>query len=299
MRSLALATHLRWTLHPGCPTPVSIGASEYRYRPELDGVRAVAILLVMIDHATGNFIGWDLAGLVGWAGVTLFFALSGYLITGILLSERTASGSIHLARFYRRRVARLAPALIVVLLFVAITGASQPGEWRLALVSSLTYSTNWVKALGVELGSLTNMWTLAVEEQFYLVWPLVLAFAFTRAHRFALVAIVIGLACYALVPWQTAKFLTPACAVALMAGSLAAMHRAELASLRPLSSLAPIGKRAYSLYLWNWPMVILLGPVIGTVATGAVAEMSYRIVERPVIRWARSRERTEAASAPA
>lgn len=253
-----------------------------RYRPELDGVRAVAILLVLVNHATGTVIGWDAAGMFGWVGVTLFFALSGYLITGILLRERDSAGRVDLPRFYRRRIVRLAPALLVVLLFVALTNAVQPGDWRLGLIGGLTYSTNWMQAGGAELGSLTHLWTLAVEEQFYLVWPLVLALAFAGARWFAIGAMAVGLACYALVPWSVAVFLTPACAVALMAGCLAAMHGAGLAWLAPLAPLAAMGRRSYSLYLWNWPMTVLLGPVAGLVGTFVAAELSYRLVERPI-----------------
>lgn len=141
------------------------------YRPWLDGVRAVAVGLVMVQHTMGQ-MPVDL----GVVGVGLFFALSGYLITSLLLDARGADGSVSLAAFYLRRAARLIPALVVVLvvcdaLFV-IAGDHGPLKGSLA---ALTYTANYAEILKSDfvLG-FGPTWSLAVEEHFYLLWPLLL-----------------------------------------------------------------------------------------------------------------------------
>lgn len=262
-------------------------------RPELDGVRAVAIGLVLVNHATGWYIGWPLAALVGRVGVTMFFALSGYLITGILVAERERTGAISLRGFYIRRVARLAPALLLMLAFVAVVFGPSVG-----FVGALTYSTNWLLSTQGDLGAVSHTWTLAVEEQFYLVWPLVLVAAFAAARSLALGVIVVGVAAALLLPWQWVQYSTPFNAIAIMLGALLALARAGSSWLRPLGPLAPLGRRAYSLYLWNWPLVLLLGPIVGTALTFVAAELSYRLLERPITDWARRWTR-DRATAPA
>jgi peptidoglycan/LPS O-acetylase OafA/YrhL len=152
------------------------------YRPELDGIRAVAISLVVLDH----FFGLDGGGS---AGVRLFFVLSGFLITTLLLEEHAATGSIKLGAFYRRRARRLLPALAALLLvYVGFQaghlGISRAAE-RVALAGS--YVSNFAVAFrvhdvisGTALGPL---WSLAQEEQFYAFWPLLLI-AVIRSRRF-------------------------------------------------------------------------------------------------------------------
>jgi peptidoglycan/LPS O-acetylase OafA/YrhL len=274
------------------------------YRPELDGIRAVAIAFVLANHLFGGWIGWERAGSLGFVGVTIFFALSGYLITGLLVAERARTGTIGLRSFYLRRVARLAPALAVMLAFVTVVGwlgftpgplgtgsapiwTSEP-SWA-GLTGALTYTSNWLHVAGFDLGALSPTWTLAVEEQFYLVWPLVLFALPARASAIAVATVVVGIATYVVVPWPTAAFTTTAAAVPLMLGALLAMRGVGSSQLRALSPLAPFGKRAYSLYLWNWPMTALLGPVPGLAATLVMAELSYRLIERPIVARVRAR----------
>lgn len=150
------------------------------YRPELDGIRAIAILAVLLRHAP--IPGWQRGVLWGgWIGVDIFFVLSGFLITTLLFREFNQASTISLRRFYARRALRLAPALIVML--VAWCGYSWMAFpevearrtcWQ-ALVT-LLYSTNWVQAYCLlPMDQLAPMWSLAVEEQFYLLWPLALA----------------------------------------------------------------------------------------------------------------------------
>jgi peptidoglycan/LPS O-acetylase OafA/YrhL len=142
------------------------------HQPALDGLRGIAIALVVSFHA----FGWPADGTLG---VDLFFVLSGFLITTLLLDEHRATGRIGLSAFYLRRARRLLPALLVLLLaFLLITLASA-GLWSpigIGLVSALTYTSNIVVAAdpsAVPAGML-HLWSLAAEEQFYIVWPVAL-----------------------------------------------------------------------------------------------------------------------------
>ncbi|MGY1735368.1 acyltransferase family protein [Geodermatophilus sp. SYSU D00684] len=148
------------------PAPVAGG-----YRPWLDGVRAVAVLLVVTQHTMGA-TRLDL----GYVGVGLFFGLSGYLITSLLLDERDGRGRVSLSGFYLRRAARLVPALLLVVavcdtvLLVQGDHASLRGT-----LPALTYTANYVQVLDPDAVPVYGpTWSLAVEEHFYLVWPLVL-----------------------------------------------------------------------------------------------------------------------------
>ena len=151
----------------------STPAESSSYRPSLDGLRAVAILMVVSYH--------DRALRGGFLGVDVFFVLSGFLITTILLREQHATGTIHLGRFYARRFLRLAPALgLFVLVTYAVTHWVAPGlaSWLTPrwAVAALGYWANLLIAFGREypLGQVSNCWSLAQEEQFYLLWPLTL-----------------------------------------------------------------------------------------------------------------------------
>ena len=140
-------------------------------RAELDGVRGIAILLVLVGHTN------DGLGPLAAAGVALFFTLSGYLITGILLSERERHGFLNLRRFYLRRATRLAPPLLAMLLVMApLMGSS----WT-EVLGPATWTANYTRLLGVETG-FGHTWSLGVEEQFYIVWP-VLLLLLTRLRK--------------------------------------------------------------------------------------------------------------------
>jgi peptidoglycan/LPS O-acetylase OafA/YrhL len=154
----------------------------------LDGLRAVALLIIMGYHFG---VGW-LQG--GFFSLDIFYVLSGYLITGLLLSEYAKRGRIKLSAFWLRRARRLLPALLIVLVAVTLMvrfaepAGLYPG-FRLNALSALFYFSNWwqIHASGnyfVMTGAtspLTHTWSLAVEEQFYLVWPLVVLAVFTLA----------------------------------------------------------------------------------------------------------------------
>ncbi|MFI7587224.1 acyltransferase family protein [Spongisporangium articulatum] len=150
------------------------------YRPELDGLRALAVLAVFGSHT-----GWGpLAG--GWIGVGVFFVLSGYLITTILLREWAAAGRLALGRFYVRRARRLYPALLVLLVGCAFfapffgDGGTAAGYVRTALYTGLYVQDLVAGFTGDTHGAFLHTWSLAVEEQFYLIWPLVLILVLRR-----------------------------------------------------------------------------------------------------------------------
>ena len=138
------------------------------YNPALDGLRAVAILLVILSHAHAPL--FDGA----FYGVDLFFVLSGYLITTLLLQEWQQSGRLDYWRFYRRRLWRLMPALMLFLLayciFAPLLWPGMTDMYTDALVS-LLYLADYGIAFFDSPDTLLHMWSLSVEEHFYLVWP--------------------------------------------------------------------------------------------------------------------------------
>ncbi|MEX1079692.1 MAG: acyltransferase family protein [Homoserinimonas sp.] len=347
----------------------------------LDGLRAIAVLTVMIFHLTpGAMPG-------GFLGVDIFFVISGFLITSLLLSEQESTGRIRLGHFWRRRARRLLPALGVLLL-VCCTAAWVIGSDLLVglgqqVLGATTFSSNWLAVAAnrsyfdettPEL--LRNLWSLAVEEQFYLLWPLVvLLLLFIRPSwvRVAVVAALavasavlmavlfvpgadatrvyygtdthsFGLALGAVlsmigarwsresVDWRrTPKVVLPVVGLLAVAALITASflltaegaltYQAGLASVAVLSALTIlgaivpgsylgraldlqplrwIGERSYGLYLWHWPVFILvmgalpevprvgspgwmLGGMAGAITVVAAA-ISYRFVEQPIRR---------------
>lgn len=146
------------------------------HRPGLDGLRGVAVLLVIAGHVEHRFT----TG--GAVGVTVFFVLSGFLITALLLGEKQTTGRVSLRGFYLRRARRLLPALG---LFLVIIGAVQAvlGIPARTLVPVALYFGNWVAAAHGQVGMMKHTWSLSVEEQFYFLWPLVLLAAFHWGGR--------------------------------------------------------------------------------------------------------------------
>jgi peptidoglycan/LPS O-acetylase OafA/YrhL len=140
------------------------------YRPELDGLRGVAIALVVLFHFG------QLPANAGRVGVTMFFVLSGYLITSLLLAEHRRDGRIALRAFYLRRVRRLLPALLtlVLVVFVAEVFTGRLSRAMPGIIGATFYIANWMASSGFDLRRLTHTWSLAVEEQFYVWWPAVL-----------------------------------------------------------------------------------------------------------------------------
>ncbi len=200
---------------------------------ELDGVRGLAILLVVGAHS-GLPLRWG-----GLSGVTLFFVLSGYLITSLLIREWDRWGSVSLWRFWGRRALRLLPALVVFLTLVPLilwtTGDTRLASYPSAALASLLYVGNWVRIAGIDLGVLNHLWSLSVEEQFYVVWPLVFIALMVWGRRHVL-SLVLGLAALATVysVWVRGPFIrldisTETNAFALLLGVSLAFGLASMA----------------------------------------------------------------------
>ncbi|MET0566430.1 MAG: acyltransferase [Acidimicrobiia bacterium] len=161
--------------------------------PALDGLRGFAILFVLAAHS--NIVHVYVAGQVG---VTLFFVLSGFLITYLLLDEVDETGGVDLKAFYGRRALRLLPALLVYLVGVAILvsvlGLGLP-VWDMTWPPAL-YVANYVQIFGQDLYAHRHLWSLAVEEHFYLVWPVLVWLGATRRLK------ILGLVLVGLVAWR-------------------------------------------------------------------------------------------------
>jgi peptidoglycan/LPS O-acetylase OafA/YrhL len=368
------------------PKPVATPAAPAVTPPAprfagLDGLRAIAVLTVMAYHLTPG----ALPG--GFLGVDIFFVISGFLITSLLLSEHAGAGRIRLGHFWRRRARRLLPALGVLLL-VCCTAAWVIGSDLLVglgqqVLGATTFSSNW---LSIAAGRsyfdettpelLRNLWSLAVEEQFYLLWPLVvllLLFVRWRWLRVTIIAVAavasaaamavlfvpgtdatrvyygtdthsFGLALGAVLAlasdrwsrqsadWRrTPKVMLPIVGLFAVAALIAASfllgaddaltYQGGLAVVAALSTLAIlggivpgsylgrgldlqplrwIGERSYGLYLWHWPVFVLVvgvvpemprvgggGWMLGGIAaaiTVVAAALSYRFVEQPIRR---------------
>ncbi|MET0458158.1 MAG: acyltransferase family protein [Ilumatobacteraceae bacterium] len=149
------------------------------YLPGLDGMRALAVAAVIVYHANSSW----LPG--GFLGVEVFFVISGYLITLLLIGEHESTGRINLRQFWYRRARRLLPALFLLLigvtLWTALFRREALGQLRGDVLAALTYTSNWYQiwvgqgyTSSGDFAPLRHLWSLAVEEQFYLVWPLVM-----------------------------------------------------------------------------------------------------------------------------
>jgi peptidoglycan/LPS O-acetylase OafA/YrhL len=328
-------------------------------RPEIQALRAVAVALVVVYHL------WPAALPGGFVGVDVFFAISGFLITGLLLREADRRGTVSPTAFWARRVRRILPASLVTLLFCALaTIALVPLDyWARFLAdveASALYVQNWHLAhTAVDYFAQAasgpspeqHFWSLSVEEQFYLVWPLVLVLAARsgrRALAWTMLAVTAASLAYSLIDTAasqaTAYFVTPTRAWEFGAGGLLALlpdlrgsvaARAVLtwvglamialaAALysdrtpfpgsaailpilgalfvisaglpaRPLA-LKPVqfvGDISYSVYLWHWPLIVLLPIALNHAMTTAMriailagtlllAWLSKRFVEDPV-----------------
>lgn len=323
-------------------------ARTRRFRTDIQALRAVAIGLVVLNHL------WPERMPGGYVGVDVFFVISGFLITGHLLSELERTGRVRLAAFYARRIRRLLPAALLVVL-VALIGVwlllpfTRWTDNALQALSSVFYVENWTLAtLSVDYSAhnaaasaVQHYWSLSVEEQFYLVWPLLVLGAsaaairwgrggdrrrvllvvvatvaalsfigavvytatspaqayfvtFTRAWQFAVGAAIAllpvgllgrlnalaavslavtgfaGIAAAAFffgpqTPYPGTAALLPVLATAavIIAGT---GRRAPLWAVSTLTDARPVqwlGDVSYSLYLWHWPLIVLMPFVIG------------------------------------
>jgi peptidoglycan/LPS O-acetylase OafA/YrhL len=168
------------------------------YRPDIDGLRAVSIVSVVLYHFGVPHMGG------GFVGVDVFFVISGYLITSLVLAE-VRNGSFSFARFYERRVRRLMPTFAAMLLATFIAGLvimtphdfaefCKSAVYALSVASNLYFSDQGgYFSPSLELSPLLHTWSLAVEEQFYIVWPIVIVLLFRFAPKYLLAAAVVFL----------------------------------------------------------------------------------------------------------
>ena len=354
---------------PAAPVGASRSIERLGYRPAFDGLRAVAVVPVLLFHAS---VSWARGGFLG---VDVFFVLSGFLITRLLLEERELTGRIALLRFYLRRILRLFPALVAVsvasLIYATIwLDHGQAVRAAHDLFAAVTYRMNWIEALHAQppFGLLDHTWSLSIEEQFYVLWPLGLLLAYRLGRgRGVLVAAVGGAVASAglrALLWHSgqplhrvyygldthADGLLLGCALAAvtlyrpgsarallrspagrvagplalallaLAASQTALFSKGMASwgypviglltvaviadvwgggtlerlLRP-APLVAIGRISYGLYLWHWPVFLIINPtrtgwtgpillLVRMIATFAVAAVSFVAIEQPFLR---------------
>lgn len=174
--------------HPDTRTAMTLNnGRNVSYVESLDGLRGFAIMLVLLNHGSyGLFPG-------GFLGVDLFFVISGYLITSLLYAEYSRDGTISIGKFYTRRVLRLYPALLVGILLANLlwdySGLTTEANRLIASLAGLGYFANLIDEH--VLGNMHQLWSLAVEEHFYLFWPVLTLFllsAFRPTTRIYLVA---------------------------------------------------------------------------------------------------------------
>jgi peptidoglycan/LPS O-acetylase OafA/YrhL len=217
----------------------------------LDGIRAVSVLIVVVAHSGFVIV-------PGGLGVTIFFFLSGYLITTLMLAEHERTGELDIVRFYARRVFRLMPPLLVTLAIVyGLTFAGLvPGGITLAgLASQLLYFANYYQIFfdpgntiprGTEV-----LWSLAVEEHYYICYPIIMSLLLRNALRPSQIAALLGVSCIAILAWRIHLVMAPdfseyrtyyasdtridsiiyGCILAVIANPLRQSHRAQTMSL--------------------------------------------------------------------
>jgi peptidoglycan/LPS O-acetylase OafA/YrhL len=332
-------------------------APHFGNHPGLDGLRGIAVAAVVAYH-----FGW-ISG--GFLGVDAFFVLSGFLITSLLVAEKKRSGAIQLRDFWSRRVRRLLPALILMMtILVFVAGDSMK---RAEVASSLAYVANWQQIwdgasyfdLFGEPSPLRHMWSLAVEEQFYLLWPLVVALVLrfgsrralgalclagivgsalamavwfdpvdpsrvyygtdTRAHLLlvggllALVprvrvpssigaAALVGSVALMLTARDDAAFLYQGgmlghgILVALVIAAVVASPSARVSRALGAEPLRTLGRVSYGVYLWHWPVLILMTTervgvagwqldALRIMTIAAATALSFVLVEKPIRHW--------------
>lgn len=239
----------------------------------LDLLRGLAVGLVMLRHA------WpDLARGAGAVGVVMFFAISGFLITGVLVDERARTGRVDLRRFYVHRVRRLVPALLLLVVgLVLVTLLIDPLDDRDHLVKTVVVALTWTGNLpfGHASDATFHLWTLATEEQFYLVWPALLLVLGPR-QGLAVAALGTGAALLGTVLWlredpDLAYALPTSWALCFVIGAAARLHRDRLAvpawgppiALAGLAVLSVVPLRGQALtYLAGGPAIAALTAVL-------------------------------------
>lgn len=257
-----------------------------RYRPEIDGLRALAVIPVILFHAGFKFISG------GFVGVDIFFVISGYLITSILFSELD-DGNFSLVKFYERRTRRILPALLFVMAVCVpfawlLMDPFEFKEFSQSVVSTTSFSSNiyfYLKSgyfdTTAELKPLLHTWSLAVEEQYYIFFPLLLMLSWRIGKRqiFA-VLVVVGALSLGLAHWlskvnqMAAFYMLPTRGWELILGSFAAFYFNKIPAKRPsirlstFLSVLGISLIVFSILWYDkntpFPSLYALPPTIGT-----------------------------------
>jgi peptidoglycan/LPS O-acetylase OafA/YrhL len=226
------------------------GAGEKdNFRPDIEGLRGIAVLLVVLYHA-GTLSNSSLQIPGGFIGVDLFFVISGFLITGLLIRERERTGKVSFSRFYARRVRRILPAAAVVLVvtlviayqLVALSSRAavmEDGAASAVSIANIRFAmtTDYFNPTNNSFSPFLHFWSLGVEEQFYFIWPALLALVAWRRPRLgaavALTAVVIVSFAASVIVTQsspaTAFYMLPTRAWQLAAGGLLALGVGSLA----------------------------------------------------------------------
>jgi peptidoglycan/LPS O-acetylase OafA/YrhL len=267
---------------------------DHGFRPDIEGLRAVAVIAVILFHAR-------LLGVHGgFVGVDVFFVLSGFLITRLILGELVATGRLRLRTFWGRRARRLLAASALVLVVTAIAShvilpPLNQGTVAVDVAAAATFTSNFVFAsrlggyFGAQLGQaapspVLHFWSLSVEEQFYLCWPLLLALLTRRPRqyrRLLLTAIgVFGVGGFVLAAWMTPRsptwafYLLPTRMGELLAGALLAVLGSQVRRIAPATraGLAWLGLAVVVVVCFrfdeqmSWPGTAVLIPVLATMA---------------------------------
>jgi peptidoglycan/LPS O-acetylase OafA/YrhL len=253
---------------PGHDAPTLVAG----YRPWLDGLRGVAVLMVVAQHTLGA-MPLDL----GYVGVGLFFGLSGYLITSLLLDDRADRGQVCFSGFYLRRAARLVPALVLVLVVCDALFLIQDDPAPLmGSVVAVSYTANYAQVIAGQLvPGYGPTWSLAVEEHFYIVWPLVLAGII--GHRGLTAALRLSLAaCLASLFWRIALAAMHAPLALLSVGSL---ERADALLYGCAAAIAlRLGWRPSTWMLWLGLAVVAASPFLFRTESYAVLVLGSAVI---------------------
>jgi len=279
--------------------------------PGLDGLRALSIVLVLMAHATGTVGLLETAAFPAWLpvaelGVGIFFVISGYLITTLLMAERAKTGTISLKDFYIRRAYRIVPAAhVYITVIVLLSMAGVLTLHRFDSLHAISYTTNYAQDRSWWLG---HLWSLSVEEQFYLLWPALMLLLSTRGAVLAAVAGVAlaplsRLAIYKLAPSHSAGVgeyfpticdgLAIGCLLALAQPWLARRERYLRFAASPLFWLVPVAAVA-SLYVSQRLFLrATVTPLIVNVSIALVIDrcvrfrhlLATRILERRPLVW--------------
>ena len=240
------------------PTPSTGHAAgiDSAFMPQLDGLRAIAVMAVLVHHYLRLGTAGTVAGLEpGLLGVRLFFVLSGFLITGILLRARQtveqglASRREVLQQFYIRRALRIFPLYYGVLLAAWVFGSAEARD-QLPWLASYSYNF-WIAQLGWYPAHFSHFWSLAVEEQFYLLWPAAILLVPRRALLPFLLAVIVAAPLYRALAWNLSLpslwfyVATPSALDALGMGALlAVMAQGQAPAKRLARALLPLGALA-------------------------------------------------------